>query len=54
MGDSYQGNQDGATGVLAMIDVIRSDFANLAADTKSGEEASLTSYDEFIVDQGKL
>jgi len=49
-GDSYKGNQDGATGVLAMIDVIRSDFANLAADTKAGEEAALTSFDEFIVE----
>lgn len=49
-GDSYKGNQDGATGVLAMIEVIRSDFANLAADTKSGEEASLTAFNEFLVE----
>jgi len=49
-GDSYKGNQDGATGVLAMMEVIRSDFANLAADTKAGEVASLASYDEFTVE----
>merc|ERR1719158_1303115 len=49
-GDTYKGNQDGATGVLAMIEVIRSDFANLAADTKASEEASLKSYDEFMVE----
>merc|ERR1719486_1280581 len=36
-GDVYKGNQDSATGVLAMLDVIRSDFANLAADTKASE-----------------
>jgi len=52
-GDTYKGNQDGATGVLAMIEVIRSDFANLAADTKSAEEASLKSYDEFMVESKK-
>merc|ERR1719231_363392 len=49
-GDTYKGNQDGATGVLAMIEVIRSDFANLAADTKAAEEAALASYDEFTVE----
>jgi len=52
-GDTYKGNQDGATGVLAMIEVIRSDFANLAADTKAGEEASLKSFDEFMVESKK-
>jgi len=49
-GDTYQGNQDSATGVLAMIEVIRSDFANLAADTKAGETAAATSYEEFKVE----
>jgi hypothetical protein len=52
-GDVYKGNQDSATGVLAMLDVIRSDFANLAADTKSSEEASVKAYDEFMVETKK-
>jgi hypothetical protein len=52
-GDTYKGNQDSATGVLAMIEVIRSDFANLAADTKAGEEASLKSFEEFMVESKK-
>merc|ERR1719375_1761583 len=49
-GEAYKGNQDGATGVLAMLDVIRSDFANLATDTKAAEEASVTSFEEFVTE----
>merc|ERR1719201_987814 len=32
-GESYQGQQDEAGGVLAMLEVILSDYANLQADT---------------------
>merc|ERR1719482_193796 len=52
-GETYKGNQDSATGVLAMMEVIRSDFANLAADTKAGEEASLKAFEEFMVESKK-
>jgi len=49
-GDNFKGNQDGATGVLAMIDVIRSDFANLAADTTAGEASAVKAFDDFNVE----
>lgn len=52
-GDKFTGNQDGATGVLAMIEVIRSDFSNLAADTKSAEEVASKSFEEFMVESKK-
>jgi len=52
-GDTYKGNQDGATGVLAMIDVIRSDFANLASDTKAAEEAGVKAYSDLKVESSK-
>jgi len=52
-GDTYKGNQDSANGVLAMIDVIRSDFANLAADTKSSEEASIKAFEELQTESKK-
>merc|ERR1719281_1672273 len=39
-GKTYKGNQDSAGGVLALLEVIASDFAQLEADT-AGPEASL-------------
>merc|ERR1740130_329365 len=49
-GKKYTGNQDAAGGVMAMLEVILSDFSNLEADTKAQEAASQTAYDEFMVD----
>jgi hypothetical protein len=49
-GEKYTGQQDQAGGVLAMLEVIQSDFANLQADTEAGEAASQKEYDEFITD----
>jgi len=52
-GDAYKGNQDSANGVLAMIEVIRSDFASLSADTKASEEANIKSLEELTVESKK-
>jgi len=52
-GATFNGNQDGATGVLAMIEVIRSDFSNLAADTSAAEVAGKKSFEEFTVESQK-
>jgi len=49
-GKKYTGQQDEAGGVMAMLEVILSDFSNLEADTKAQEAASQTAYDEFMVD----
>jgi len=52
-GEAYKGNQDGATGVLAMLEIIRSDFSNLASETKAAEEESQKSFEEFVVETKK-
>merc|ERR1719163_2364960 len=36
-GETYTGQQDEAGGVLAMLEVISSDFANLESETKANE-----------------
>jgi hypothetical protein len=48
-GESYTGQQDQAGGVLALLEVIVSDFANLKADTEASEAALQKSFDEFMV-----
>jgi DNA repair exonuclease SbcCD ATPase subunit len=52
-GEKYTGQQDEAGGVLAMLEVIASDFANLEAETKATEAASQTTYDDFMVEAKK-
>jgi regulator of replication initiation timing len=53
-GESYQGQQDeNDFGVMAMLEVIQSDFANLEADTKAAEAASQTGYDNFMTESKK-
>mmetsp|Transcript_49905 Transcript_49905/g.78973 ORF Transcript_49905/g.78973 Transcript_49905/m.78973 type:complete len:714 (-) Transcript_49905:23-2164(-) len=52
-GKKYTGQQDEAGGVLAMLEVIASDFSNLEAETKASEAASQNSYDEFMVESKK-
>merc|ERR1719421_1375810 len=49
-GETYKGQQDEAGGVLAMLEVIMSDFANLEADTTAAEAASQKAYDGFMTD----
>jgi len=52
-GKKYTGQQDEAGGVMAMLEVILSDFSNLEADTKAQEAASQKTYDDFMVDSKK-
>jgi len=52
-GKKYTGNQDAAGGVMAMLEVILSDFSNLEADTKANEAASQKAYDGFMVESKK-
>jgi len=49
-GETYKGQQDEAGGVLAMLEVILSDFANLEADTKAAEHAAEKAYTDFMND----
>jgi uncharacterized protein YoxC len=48
--EPYKGMQAENGGVLGMLDVIKSDFARLEQDTKSAEEESQASYDNFMSD----
>jgi hypothetical protein len=52
-GKKYQGQQDEAGGVLAMLEVIASDFNNVIADTKAAETQSQTAYDDFMTESKK-
>jgi len=52
-GKKYTGQQDEAGGVMAMLDVIASDFANLEADTKAAEAKAQETYDDFMVESKK-
>merc|ERR1719159_1385301 len=49
-GETYKGQQDSAGGILAMLEVILSDFANIEADTKASEATSQTSYEELMTE----
>jgi hypothetical protein len=46
-GDAYQGQQGAAGGVLALMEVILSDFAALEADTSAAEASSAQSHVKF-------
>merc|ERR1740117_1925647 len=52
-GETYTGNQDAAGGVLALLEVIFSDFAALQADTQSAEAEAVESYGRFMVEMKK-
>ena len=47
--EPYQGQQESG-GVLAMLDVIKSDFARLEKDTESAESSAQSEYDGFMND----
>merc|ERR1719272_1987084 len=49
-GESYTGNQDAAGGVMALLEVALSDFANLEADTKATEAEAENSYNKFMTE----
>merc|ERR1719460_1567078 len=52
-GSSYGGQQDEAGGVMAMLEVIASDFSNLEADTKAAEAQAQETYDSLMVETKK-
>merc|ERR1719487_2021932 len=52
-GKKFTGQQDEAGGVLAMLEVIMSDFANLQADTEAAEAAAAKAYTDFMNDANK-
>merc|ERR1712048_174240 len=48
--EAFQGQQTESQGVLAMLDVIKSDFARVEQDTQSTEAAAQAEYDGFMSD----
>jgi septal ring factor EnvC (AmiA/AmiB activator) len=53
-GESYDGQQDEAKyGILALLEVVQSDFANLEADTTAAEEAAQKAYEDFVAESKK-
>jgi len=53
-GETYEGQQDEAQyGILALLEVIQSDFANLEADTSAAEAANQKAYEEFMTESKK-
>merc|ERR1719158_1500521 len=49
-GETYTGNQDAAGGVMALLEVAMSDFANLEADTKATEAEAENAYNKFMTE----
>jgi len=49
-GEAYTGNQDAAGGVMALLEVAMSDFANLEADTKASEAESEKTYNDYMTE----
>merc|ERR1719158_1272877 len=49
-GEAYTGNQDAAGGVMALLEVALSDFANLEADTKATEAEAEQAYNKFMTE----
>jgi len=52
-GETYKGQQDEAGGVLAMLEVIMSDFANVESETMANEAQAQKAYDDFMIDSKK-
>jgi regulator of replication initiation timing len=52
-GDKFQGQQEEAGGVLALLEVILSDFANVETDTKASEAASQKAFEDFKIEAKK-
>jgi len=52
-GETYTGQQDQAGGVMAMLEVIMSDFANVESETMANEAQSQKAYDDFMIDAKK-
>merc|ERR1719414_1694298 len=52
-GDTYKGQKEGNFGVLALLEVIASDFATLEADTRAAEVEGLKSHEDFMAESRK-
>jgi len=52
-GEPYKGQQDQAGGVLAMLEVIMSDFANVESETMANEAQAAKAYEDFMIDAKK-
>merc|ERR1719262_1500392 len=53
-GETYQGQQDESDyGVLPMLELIHSDFANLEANTKAEEAESQKAFEDFMIESKK-
>ena len=52
-GEKFTGQQDAAGNVLAFLEVILSDFANIEADSTASEQAAAKAYGSFIFDSDK-
>mmetsp|Transcript_74869 Transcript_74869/g.117133 ORF Transcript_74869/g.117133 Transcript_74869/m.117133 type:complete len:142 (-) Transcript_74869:85-510(-) len=49
-GEKYTGQQDEAGGVMALLEVILSDFSNLEADTEAAETKAQETFESFMVE----
>jgi len=52
-GEAYTGQQQRAGGVMAMLEVILSDFANLKTDTEASEAVSAKEYADFMTESSR-
>merc|ERR1719387_2904382 len=52
-GEKFTGQQDQAGGVLAMLETIMSDFANVESDTMANEAQAAKAYEDFMIDAKK-
>merc|ERR1719171_2207524 len=52
-GDKFTGQQDAAGGVMSMLDIILSDFANVQTDTEASETAAAMGYKDFMTESQK-
>ena len=50
---SYAGNTSGATGVLGMLEVIQSDFAELESETSASESEADDFFKNFMAESTK-
>jgi len=49
-GERYEGQQDEAGGVVALLETILSDFANVQADTEASEVQSQRAFEDFMTE----
>merc|ERR1740138_1391069 len=49
-GETFNGQQEEAGGVMALLEVILADFSNVKADTIASESAAAKSYDDFMTE----